>query len=319
MVKLIIQIPCWDEQDNLKDTLNDLPREIQGINSIETLIIDDGSSDNTIKVAKKAGVNHIISLNRHKGLARAFLSGLDTALKLGADIIVNTDADNQYKGEDIERLVRPILENRADIVVGNRQVETVEDFSWIKKRLQKIGSWAIKVLSGINVLDATSGFRSFSREAALGINVISKYTYTLETLIQAGQQQRRIEFIEIKTNRSKRKSRLVRSIPSYIGKSIVTMVRIFSFYQPLKIFCYAGSILLSLGILIGGRYFWLQFFDHSGNEHLASLFLCITLLITGFFLFLMGIIGDQISANRHLLEDIQLRVRKIELRKREGQ
>jgi glycosyltransferase involved in cell wall biosynthesis len=321
MVKVIIQIPCWNEQATLPQTLKDLPKFIEGVDILETLVIDDGSDDLTVEVAKKHGVNHIVKLNQHRGLAHAFSFGLDTSLKLGADIIVNTDADNQYCGEDVEKLLKPILEHRADIVIGNRNVETIKHFSWIKKKLQKIGSWVVKVLSGTEVLDATSGFRAFSKEAALRMNVISSYTYSLETIIQAGQKQLRIEFVDVRTNKKLRASKLMPNIFTYLIKSAITIFRIFSFYQPLKVFAYAGSFLFGCGIFLGLRYLYHQFFISSNEEHFASLFLCIAMLIMGFLLFMMGILGDQIATNRYLLEDTLLKVRKLELNhnKREEQ
>jgi len=317
MVKLIIQIPCWNEADTLSQTLKDLPKSIEGVDVIETLVIDDGSDDQTVEVAKREGVDHIVRFSRHRGLACAFMAGLDASLKLGADIIVNTDADNQYYGGDIEKLVRAIFEKKADIVVGNRRVETIEHFSWIKKKLEKIGSWAVTVLSGVKILDAASGFRAFSKEAALRMNVISDFTYTLETLIQAGQKQLRIEVVDVKTNKRLRESRLIGNIPTYLIKSAITMVRIFTFYQPLKVFFYAGFLLFGGGIFLGLRYLHLQFFAVSGGEHFASLLLSVVMLVMGFFLFMMGILGDQIGANRHLIEDTLLRVKRMELEKRE--
>lgn len=313
MLKVIIQIPCWNEENDLPGTLRDIPKKIKGADIVETMVIDDGSTDNTVSVARSAGVNHIVSLAKHQGLARAFMLGLDSALKLGADIIVNTDADNQYKGSDIERLIEPILTEKADLVVGDRCVYKIKHFSWIKKKLQKIGSWTVKKLSGVDVPDAVSGFRAFSREAALKMNVISNYTYTLETLIQAGQKQLKIKFVKIETNPKSRESRLITHLHSYLVKSAVTMLRIFTYYQPLKVFFSLGAGFFFSGSLLGIRYLYFQLFVPSNGEHFASLFLCVILLILSFILFMLGFLGDQIATNRHLIEDVLLRIRKAEL------
>lgn len=253
-MKLIIQIPCLNEEESLPKTLEALPRHIDGVDVIETLIINDGSTDNTVEVAKQHGVNHIISFTKRKGLARAFGAGLDAAVKADADIIVNTDADGQYKGEDIPRLIQPILEGQADIVVGNRDIENIRQFSWIKKRLQRIGSAIVRHLANSTVSDATTGFRAYNREAALKLNIISNYTYTLESIIQAENKDLAIANITISTNEVKRKSRLFKSIPEYIKHSIVTIIRIYSMFNPFRLFTTIGTATLAVGVLIGCRF-----------------------------------------------------------------
>lgn len=311
-MKLIIQIPCLNEEESLPQTLRDLPRHIEGVDVIETLIIDDGSTDRTSEVARENGVDHIIRLTRKKGLAKVFHTGLDAALKRGADIIVNTDADGQYKGEDIPRLVRPILEGKADIVIGNRDIENVKQFSWIKKRLQRIGSMVVRQLSGADVPDATTGFRAYNREAALRLNIISEYTYTLESIIQAEHKGLAIGNITIATNPVDRKSRLFRSVPEYIKHSLATMVRVFAMFNPLRMFLNLGTISLCIGILISCRFLF-DYLMGSGEGRIQSLILAAVFLIAGVFLLIMGLVSDLISANRRLLEDTLLRVKKIEL------
>jgi glycosyltransferase involved in cell wall biosynthesis len=314
-MKLIIQIPCLNEEESLPKTLADLPKVIDGIDQIEILIIDDGSSDNTSKVARSNGVDHIVRMTKRKGLAKAFHAGIDASLKKGADIIVNTDADNQYKGEDIPRLVKPILEGKADIVIGNRAIEDVKQFSWLKKRLQRLGSWVVQKLSGTNIADATTGFRAYNKEAALRLNIISAYTYTLESIIQAENKSLAIENITISTNRVDRPSRLFGSMFEYIKRSIITMIRVFAMFNPLRLFMTLGSISLFIGILIGSRflYFYLLF---GGNGKIQSLILAAVFMITGLQLLIIGLVSDLISANRRLIEDTLLRTKKIELKLR---
>jgi len=314
-VKLIIQIPCLNEELSLPITLEDLPKQIEGIDSIETLIIDDGSTDKTVEVAKKLGVHHVLQFTNNKGLAKAFISGINQSLKLGADIIVNTDADNQYFGGDIVKLIQPILKKDADIVVGDRQVETIRHFSPIKIFLQKFGSWVVRQLSGTEVPDATSGFRAYSRDAALQLNVVSDFTYTIETIISAGKKNLAIAHIPVKTNTKLRESRLFPSIRVYLQRSLVTMLKVYSMYRPLRLFTLAGGTTFLLGFAIGCRYLFF-FFMGQTEGHIQSLILSAILLIVGFQIIMMGIAAELISVNRQLLEDIQVRIKKDELGER---
>ena len=315
-MKLIIQIPCLNEEESLPKTLADLPKSIDGIDIIETLIINDGSTDRTVEVANQCGVNHIVSFTKRKGLARAFSAGLDAALKAGADIIVNTDADGQYKGEDIPRLVKPILKEQADIVIGNRDIENIKQFSWIKKRLQRLGSMVVRHLAGSTIADATTGFRAYNREAALNLNIISNYTYTLESIIQAESKDLAIANITISTNPVKRKSRLFKSIPEYMKRSATTIIRIYSMFNPLRFFLTIGVGIASIGILIGSRFIYYYLLG-SGEGKIQSLILAAALLIIGFQVLIVGLLADLISANRRLIEDTLLRVKRLELSKAE--
>jgi glycosyltransferase involved in cell wall biosynthesis len=312
-VKLIIQIPCLNEEKTLPVTLADLPKKIGGVDEIETLIIDDGSTDRTVEVARRHGVNHIVRLTNRKGLAEAFMAGLDASLKLGADIIVNTDGDNQYRGVDVARLIAPILDGKADMVVGDRQVERVVHFSPIKKKLQKLGSWVVRHVSGTDVPDATSGFRAYSREAALRLNIISRFTYTLETIIQAGKKNIALSHVKVATNGKLRESRLFTSIPSYIKRSISTILRIYTMYEPLKTFVKIGALIFSAGFLVSLRFLWYYFFVDGGGGHIQSLILSAVLMLVGFQVGLIGLVADLISGNRRLIEDCLYRVKKIEM------
>jgi glycosyltransferase involved in cell wall biosynthesis len=312
-VKLIIQIPCLNEEKTLPVTLADLPKKIGGVDEIETLIIDDGSTDRTVEVARQHGVNHIVRLTNRKGLAEAFMAGLDASLKLGADIIVNTDGDNQYRGVDVARLIRPILDGKADMVVGDRQVERVVHFSPIKKKLQKLGSWVVRHVSGTDVPDATSGFRAYSREAALRLNIISRFTYTLETIIQAGKKNIALGHVKVATNGKLRESRLFTSIPSYIKRSISTILRIYTMYEPLKTFVKIGALIFAAGFLVSLRFLWYYFFVDGGAGHIQSLILSAVLMLVGFQVGLIGLVADLISGNRRLIEDCLYRVKKIEM------
>ena len=311
-MKLIIQIPCLNEEHSLPKTLEDLPKQIEGIDSIETLIIDDGSTDKTVEVAKKLGVHHVLQFTNNKGLAKAFIAGINQSLKLGADIIVNTDADNQYFGGDIVKLIQPILKKDSDIVVGDRQVETIRHFSPIKIFLQKFGSWVVRQLSGTEIPDATSGFRAYSRDAALQLNVVSDFTYTIETIISAGKKNLAIAHIPVKTNTKLRESRLFPSIRVYLQRSLVTMLKVYSMYRPLRLFTLAGGTTFLLGFAIGCRYLFF-FFMGQTEGHIQSLILSAILLIVGFQIIMMGIAAELISVNRQLLEDIQVRIKKDEL------
>jgi len=313
-LKLIIQIPCYNEESTLPKTVADLPKQIDGIDEIEFLIVNDGSTDATAAVAKKHGVHHIVHLNKNKGLARGFMAGMDACLKLGADIIVNTDADNQYKGKDIERLVQPILQNQADLVIGDRQTGEITHFSWAKKKLQKWGSWVVRQVSGTDIPDATSGFRALSRDAALQINVVSEFTYTLETIIQAGKKNLTLTHVPVRTNEKLRDSRLFKNNWSYIKRSVATIARIYTMYEPLKMFTYVGGGLFALGFLIGLRFLYF-YIVAGGAGHIQSLILAAVLLILGFQVFMMGLLADIIGSNRSLIENTLYRVKKLEFNK----
>jgi glycosyltransferase involved in cell wall biosynthesis len=310
-VKLIIQIPCYNEENALPVTLKHLPKTLKGINTIEVLIVDDGSTDRTVEVAKEEGVHHIVKMTNHKGLAEVFLNGMDASLHLGADIIVNTDADNQYFGEDIQKLVDPILAGEADMVIGTRNINAIQQFSYFKKRLQSLGSWVVRQLSGTRVPDTTSGFRAFSREAALRLNVVSKFTYTLETVIQAGKKNIALTHVPVRTNKQLRKSRLFSSIPVYLKRSIFTMTRVYALYEPLKVFLWVGGLIFGTGFIISLRY--LYFYFQKSGGHVQSLILAAVLMIVGFQVGMIGLLSDIISANRRLIEEMLYRIKKIEL------
>lgn len=313
-MKLIIQIPCYNEEETLHIALNDLPKQIDGIDEIEYLIINDGSKDNTVEVARKWGVHHIVHFKRNKGLARGFMAGLDACLRNGADIIVNTDADNQYNGEDIEKLVRPILEGRTDIVIGERPILETEHFSPLKKKLQRFGSWVVRKASNSDIPDAPSGFRAYSRDAAMRLNVVNEYTYTLETIIQGGRNKIAMESVPIRTNPELRESRLFSSMFGYVKRSMVTIVRSFMMYKPLRFFGVMGGIIFALGTILGLR-FLVYYFMGSGGGHIQSLILASTLLLIGFQTIIIGLQADNIASNRKLLEDIQYHVRKLDYEK----
>ncbi len=310
-MKLIIQIPCYNEAETLEIALNDLPKKIEGIDEIEYLIINDGSRDDTVKVAKNWGVHYVVNFKKNKGLAKGFMAGIDACLRAGADIIVNTDADNQYNGADIEKLVRPILEERADIVIGERPIDATEHFSPLKKKLQHIGSWTVRVASKSDIPDAPSGFRAYSREAAMRLNVTNEYTYTLETIIQAGRNKTAMESVPIRTNPELRKSRLFSSMFGYVKRSMVTIVRSFMMYKPLRFFTLIGSLFLVVGVALGIR-FLVYFCLGAGAGHIQSLILASTLSMMGFMTVIIGLQADIIAANRKLLEDIQFHVRKLD-------
>jgi len=313
MVKLIIQIPCLNEAQTLGVALKALPTEIPGIDNIEVLIIDDGSTDDTVDVARKHGVHHVVSHGHNRGLARAFMTGLETALSAGADIIVNTDADNQYNADDISKLVAPILSGASEIVVGARPISDIDDFSLIKKLLQRFGSWVVRKASNTEVADAPSGFRAMSRDAAQRLNVFSEYTYTLETIIQAGQKGMAITSVPIRTNAELRPSRLVQSIPSYVKRSVLTIIRIFIAYRPLRFFTWIGGLMFLAGFMIGLRFLYF-FMTTDGTGHIQSLVLSSLLISTGFLVLVTGVIADLISVNRKLLEQIDWRLKKVEER-----
>ena len=309
-MKLIIQIPCYNEAETLEITLRDLPKKIEGIDKIEVLIIDDGSSDNTARVARDCGVDYIVRFRRNKGLAKGFMAGIDACLRNGADIIVNTDADNQYVGADIEKLVRPIIDGSASIVIGERPIDEIEHFSPVKKKLQHVGSWVVRKASDTDIPDAPSGFRAYSREAAMRLNVINDYTYTLETIVQAGRNKNAMISVPIRTNEELRESRLFSSMAGYIKKSMLTILRSFTMYKPLFAFSVIAFIFSVAGVAVGVR-FLVFFLTGNGGGHTQSLILSAMLVIIGVLCFMIGLLGDIIACNRKLLEDIQVNVRQI--------
>ncbi len=311
-VKLIIQIPCYNEEGTLPLTFADLPRSLPGVDQIECLIVDDGSSDRTTEVAHALGIHHIVRHRRNRGLAAAFTTGLEAALAAGADIIVNTDADNQYCGQDIGRLVAPILSGQADIVVGDRGVAGQEHFTPVKRALQRLGSAVVQRAAGIPIPDATSGFRAFTREAALRLTVLSDYTYTLETLIQAGARRMAVVFVPIHTNPNTRRSRLIRSIPSFISLSAVTIQRFYVMYRPLRVFLTAGGVLLLLALLPGLRFLYLFWRSGGVAGNVQSLILAAILAIVGFQVCLIGLVADLVRMNRKMLEEMVYRARRAE-------
>lgn len=313
-MKLVIQIPCLNEESSLPVTIADLPERIDGIDDIEILIIDDGSTDKTVEVARSLGVNNIVSLGANKGLAKAFVAGVSTALNMGADIIVNTDADNQYAGKDIVKLVKPILDGKADIVIGTRPVSSIREFSFLKKCLQKFGSGVMRLVSSTKVEDAPSGFRAFSRNAALQLNIFDNYTYTLETIIQAKAKGLNIECVDIEVNPEMRKSRLFKNMFVYVLRSIFTMLRMFIIYRPFRFFALCGLISLILGIVLSGRFLYYYMIGF-GRGHIQSLIFASVFLLSGVQIGLIAVLAELISINRKLLEDIQRRVKLDGLQK----
>ncbi len=313
-MKLIVQIPCLNEEATIGTTIRDIPRKIPGVDQIEILVIDDGSTDRSLEAAKAAGADHFISFTNRKGLARAFMAGIDTALAKDADIIVNTDADNQYRGEDIPALIAPILRGEADIVIGDREVETIEHFSPVKKYLQKLGSWVVRKLSHTSVPDAASGFRAYNREAALSINVVSDFSYTLETLIQAGTGRLAVGHVPVRTNPQTRPSRLFTSVFDYLNRSVATLVRIYTMYQPLKVFSAIGSVSIFLGTILAGRFIY-YLIVAGGRGRVQSLIFAAIFLIVGFQILVIGLLADTIASNRKLTENVLYRVKKLESRK----
>ncbi len=300
-MKLIIQIPCYNEAETLAIALGELPREVEGFDKVEWLIINDGSTDRTVEVAKECGVDYIVDFKHNQGLAKGFMAGLKECLKQGADVIVNTDADNQYEAKDIPKLVKPILDGKAEYVVGERPIAQTEHFSPAKKFLQKLGSWVVRKASKTNIPDAPSGFRAMSRDCAMELNVYNNYTYTLETIIQAGQKNMAITSVPIRTNEDLRPSRLLSSIPNYIKKSVVTIVRIFAVYQPFQFFMTIAAILFGLGFLLGLRYLYFYFSGDAG--HIQSVILSGALMGMGVQTALIAFVADLLSVNRKLLEE----------------
>lgn len=311
-MKLIVQIPCYNEEHTLPETFNDIPREIEGVDTVEIMIIDDGSTDRTVEVAKALGVDHIIRNKNNRGLARTFRKGIDECLKLGADIIVNTDGDNQYAGWDIPKLITPIVEGNADVVVGDRKTQDIQHFSPIKKLLQRLGSYVVKKVSGVQVPDAVSGFRAYSREAALQLNIISPFSYTIEALIQSGKKHMAVAHVQVETNAKTRESRLFTSIPKFIERQLTTIVRMYTMYQPLRVFVLIGGLITLVGLIPIAR-FLIYYFMGEGDGHVQSLILGSVISLLGAFTFLIALIADLINFNRQLIEQTLEKVRRVEL------
>ena len=318
-MKLIVQIPCLNEEETLPATVRDIPREVPGIDKVEILIIDDGSTDRTSEVARELGVDHIVKFPKNRGLGHAFKAGFDTCLKLGADIIINTDGDNQYYGPDIAVLVKPILENRAHIVIGDRQTGAIGHFSFAKRWLQGFGSKMISRLAHLDVPDVASGFRAFSREAALHLSMFTDFDHTAEHVVQAGQDRLAVEIVPIRTNPKTRESRLFKNIGEFVFKSGLISLRTYARYNALRIFSAFGVVAFIMGTLIGLRFLYFFFFTGDSNLHVQSLILAAILLLAGFQMFLTGIVADLIATNRALLEDVSTRVRYMELEKEPSQ
>jgi glycosyltransferase involved in cell wall biosynthesis len=312
-MKLIIQIPCFNEEQTLPLVLADLPRRMDGFDAVEWLIIDDGSTDKTIEVARAGGVDHIVRLTNNKGLAAGFQAGLDACLKLGADVIVNTDGDNQYDGKDIPKLVSPIVEGKADMVVGNREVHKIEHFSPLKVTLQRLGSWVVRQASSTEVPDTTSGFRAYNREAAIQMAVVSKFTYTLETIIQAGKQLVAVDHVAIRTNPKTRESRLFPSMWSYVRRNSVSIFRIYSQYEPLRVFMTAAAVIGLIALIVWGRFAYFYVVEDEGKGHVQSLILGAVLFNAAMVLAALGVMGDLMSAQRTMIQRTFERVRRIEL------
>ncbi len=303
-MKLIVMFPCLNEEATLPLVLNSIPKQIQGISSVETLLVDDGSTDNTIDVARRCGIDHIVKLKQNMGLARAFQAGIDASLDLDADIIVNTDGDNQYPSESIPELIEPILDGRADITIGDRQTQTVSEFSWGKKFLQRLGSWMVRQLSGVSdVPDAVSGFRAYSRYAASRIYLTSAYSYTIESIIQSGKRGLHIESVPIRSNARTRPSRLYKHLLGFLARSGVTIIRSYALYEPLKVFSLIGMLCFSAGIALGGRYLYFLV-QGEGQGHVQSLILAASLLMGGLTISVVGLLADLMAANRRLLEEL---------------
>jgi len=312
-MKLVIQIPCYNEEAYLEATLRDIPRKIPGIDAIEFVVVDDGSADRTAEVARKAGVQHVVRFRNRKGLAQSFMAALDTSLKAGADIIVNTDADNQYCGADIPKLIEPILSGEADMVVGDRAIDTLEHIPPVKKFLQRWGSWAVRKISGTDIPDCTSGFRAYNREAALRINIVSQFTYTLESIIQGGKKNIAIAHVQVRTNKETRESRLFSSMGEYFFFYVRSIIVIYTMYEAFKIFLFIGSVILLIGVLLAARFLCL-YLTSGGQGHIQSLIFAAIFTITGLQVLLIGLIADIISSNRRLIEDALYRIRRMELK-----
>jgi len=310
--KLVIQIPCLNEEATIGTTLAALPRRVEGFDSVEWLIVDDGSTDGTVAAATAAGADHIVSLPHNQGLARAFMAGIEASLKAGADVIVNTDADNQYAAGSIPDLIAPILEGKAQIVVGARPISEIREFSATKKLLQKMGSAVVRIASGTSVPDAPSGFRAVHAAAALRLNVFGDYTYTLETIIQAGRKGIPIASVPVRVNPATRPSRLVRSIPSYVRRSMFSIARVFVLYKPLRFFSVIGALLLVPGVALGLRFLYEYLLTGSAG-HVQSLILSAILILSAMIVFVAGVLSDLIASNRILLEEIRMRQLRTEI------
>ncbi len=313
MPKLVIQIPCFNEAETLPGTLADLPKQLRGVDEIEIAVVDDGSADNTSQVARELGAHHVERFRQNLGLAAAFRAGLEMSVRAGADLIVNTDADNQYNAEDIQKLIDPILSGDAEVVVGDRRPGELPHFSWIKRKLQNLGSWVIGKASGLNTPDATSGFRAFTREAALQTIVHGGYSYTLETLIQAGARRRAVQFVPIRVNPQTRPSRLMKSMGHYIRSSSVAIIRAYTTYRPLRVFGWVGVLLILAGLIPGVRFLYFFFITGERVGHIQSLILSAILLIVGFQVLLIGLLADLLSSSRKILEELLFRIRRLEL------
>jgi glycosyltransferase involved in cell wall biosynthesis len=315
-MKLVIQLPCYNEAETLAQSVGALPRSLPGVDVLEYLVVDDGSTDATAQTAAAAGVHHVVRLGHHAGLATAFVAGLEACLARGADVIVNTDADNQYEADDIARLVAPILDGRAQLVVGDRGVASLSTFSPLKRRLQRLGSWVMAQASGVRTPDATSGFRALSREAALRTLVFSEYSYTLETLIQAGARRMAVEYVPVRTNPPTRPSRLMTSHADYLANSTATILRAYTMYRPLRVFSLAGGLMLAGALALGGRYLYF-FLNGQGDGHVQSVVLAAVLGIVGIQVLLIGVLADLVGFNRKILEEVLYRLRRLELEGRE--
>lgn len=312
-MKLIIQIPCFNEAETLPETIRALPRQIEGIDIVEYLVVDDGSNDGTVEVALSLGVHYVIRLPKHQGLARGFVAGLEACLINGADIIVNTDADNQYRADDIQKLISPILVGKADLVVGDRGLANQKDYSKMKRALQRLGSWVLEQASGVHIPDATSGFRAISRQAALRTIILSEHSYTLKSLIQAGSHRMAIEYVPIRTNPQTRPSRLIRNLPEYLALSTATIIRSYMMYRALRLFTILGSIFIAAGIFLGVRFIFIKYILLTGTGNIQSLILAAVSMIVGFQIILIGFLADMVGFNRKILEETLFRIRNFEL------
>ncbi len=311
-MKLIIQIPCYNEEETIAAVIHDLPREIEGVDSIEVMVIDDGSTDGTVEAARKAGARHVVAFKHNKGLARAFAAGIENSLKQGADIIVNTDGDNQYPGQDVPKLIRPILDGRADVVIGTRDIDQIKHFSFFKKKLQKLGSGLIRRLSSSPVRDATSGFRAFSRHAAMKINPLTEYSYTIETLVQLGSEKVKIVSVPIEVNPKLRESRLIRNTPTFIARQSLTLFRMIAVYRAFRLFVLLGIAVALPGIVGFVRFLYFYFTD-GGAGHVQSLIISAVFVICGMFILIFGVIADLVSSNRKMIEMIMYKLRRLEM------
>jgi glycosyltransferase involved in cell wall biosynthesis len=312
-MKLIVQIPCFNEESTLSSTVRDIPRQIEGIEQVEILIIDDGSTDRTASLAREIGVEHVVRNKRNLGLARTFIIGIEACLKRGADIIVNTDGDNQYAGADIPKLIQPILAGRADIVIGDREPHLIRHFSPLKRVLQRMGGLAVRRLSGLDIPDPVSGFRAYSREAALALNIVSEFSYTLESIVQASSLRFSIASVPVATNRTTRESRLFKSIPHFLNRQLSTLLRMYAMYRPLRAFAAIGAVLLIIGTMPIIRFLYFYFFTPDGAGHIQSLILGGVLVTLGFITFVIALLADLIGWNRKLLEVTLEKVRRLEL------